>query len=60
MDPFDSWTPFQQMSLFAGVVILLCIAVTIGAVWIAHRQNCKYEAERLGKQGRRRVRSSRP
>lgn len=50
MDPFESWTTFQQMSLFAGIVIFYCVTMTALAVWIAHRQNSRYEAERIRRQ----------
>lgn len=60
MDPFDSWTTFQQMSLFAGIVIVYCVTLTALAVWVAHRQNCRYEAERLRRQRLKRKRKAKP
>lgn len=58
MDPFESWTTFQKMSLFAGIVIVYCVTLTALAVWVAHRQNCRYDAERLRRQRRKRRRKA--
>lgn len=58
MGPFESWTTFQQMSLFAGLVIFWCVALTALAVWVAHRQNSRYEAERLRRQRLKRRRKA--
>jgi heme exporter protein D len=60
MDAFESWTTFEQMSLFAGIVIVYCVTLTALAVWVAHRQNCGYEAERLLRQRRKRRRKAHP
>lgn len=58
MGPFESWTTFQQMSLFAGVAIFFCVGLTALAVWVAHRQNSRYEAERLRRQRLKRRRKA--
>ncbi len=60
MGLFESWTTFQQMSLFADIVIIYCVTLTALAVWVAHRQNCRYEAERLRRLRRKRRRKVYP
>lgn len=43
MNYLDSLSTYQQMSLFAGVVILVAIVVTLAALWIAYRQNKRFD-----------------
>lgn len=35
----NNLTLFQQMSIVAGVIVLLIVSLTAAAVWLAHRQN---------------------
>ncbi|HEL4191954.1 TPA: hypothetical protein UM521_000913 [Stenotrophomonas maltophilia] len=34
MSPFESWITFQQMSLFAGIVIFYCVVLTVPVVLV--------------------------
>ena len=43
MEFINNLTTFQQMSLFAGSVMLASIAATIAAVVVAKRQNAHYD-----------------
>lgn len=35
----NNLTFLQQMSIVAGVIVLLIVLLTAAAVWLAHRQN---------------------
>ncbi len=35
----NNLTLFQQMSIVAGVIVLLIVSLTAAAVWLAYRQN---------------------
>ncbi len=35
----NNLTLFQQMSIVAGVIVILIVSLTAAAVWLAHRQN---------------------
>jgi len=43
MNYVDSLSTYQQMSLFAAVVILVAIVVTLAVLWIAYRQNKRFD-----------------
>ena len=51
MNYLASLTTFQQMTLFAALVILWAVAATLGAIFVAYRQN-KRLAERSGSRDR--------
>ncbi|UXF72595.1 hypothetical protein K7574_00575 [Stenotrophomonas maltophilia] len=55
MNYLDSLSTYQQMSLFAGLVISVAIVATLTALWIAYRQNKRFDERqrrRLKKRGR--------
>lgn len=58
MNYLDSLSTYQQMSLFAGLVISVAIVATLTALWIAYRQNKRFD-ERQRRGLKRRGRSSR-
>ncbi|WP_458998471.1 hypothetical protein [Stenotrophomonas sp. PSU-St7] len=43
MNYLDSLSTYQQMSLFAGIVIFVAIVMTLAALWIAYRQNKRFD-----------------
>lgn len=55
MNYLDSLSTYQQMSLFAGLLISVAIVATLTALWIAYRQNKRFDERqrrRLKKRGR--------
>lgn len=39
MNFLETLSTFQQMTLFAAIIIVWAVAMTVGAVIVAHRQN---------------------
>lgn len=58
MNYLDSLSTYQQMSLFAGVVILVAVVVTLAALWIAYRHDKRFD-ERQRRRLKRGGRSTR-
>lgn len=55
MNFLETLSTFQQMTLFAAIVVVSAIVATVGAVIVAFRQNRRFE-ERSRQHGRRSAR----
>lgn len=53
MNYLDSLSTYQQMSLFAGLLISVAIVATLTALWIAYRQNKRFDERQRQRQRRR-------
>lgn len=43
MNFLETLSTFQQMTLFAAIVVVSAVLATVGAVIVAHRQNRRFE-----------------
>lgn len=43
MNFLETLSTFQQMTLFAAIVVVSAVVATVGAVIVAHRQNRRFE-----------------
>lgn len=39
----ETLSTFQQMTLFAAIIMVSAVVATVGAVIVAHRQNRRFE-----------------
>lgn len=49
MNFLETLSTFQQMTLFAAIIIVWAVAMTVGAVIVAHRQNLRFQGRKRQK-----------
>jgi len=48
----ETLSTFQQMTLFAAIIMVSAVVATVGAVIVAHRQNRRFEDRTLNNRRR--------